>query len=245
MNQQNNISVFATTAALAQATADLMIAIAKNAIENRGRFIVSLSGGTTPEYLYTLLTKPAYRDKIPWNKTFVFWGDERFVPPDDKQNNAHMAKTFLLDHVDIPAINIYPVPVDAEPAVAAEKYEASIKKFFGEQTPRFDFMLLGLGENGHTASLFPGTDVVFENRRLVKEVYVAEQHMFRITMTTALINKANNIIFLVEGENKAAILKTILSGTKQPDKFPAQIIEAEEGNLYWMVDKKAAALLPG
>lgn len=245
MDQQNNVNIFETAASLAQATADLMIAIAKNAIERRGSFTVSLSGGTTPEYLYTLLTKPAYRDQIPWNKTFVFWGDERFVPSDDKQNNAHMAKTFLLDHVDIPSINIYPVPVDVEPALAAEKYEASIKKFFGEETPRFDFMLLGLGENGHTASLFPGSEVVFENKRLVREVFVAEQDMFRITMTTALINKAHNIIFLVEGESKAAILKTILGDTKQPDKFPAQIIKAEDGNLYWLVDKKAAALLPG
>jgi 6-phosphogluconolactonase len=244
MDKQNNISVFQSAAALAQATVELMIEIAKHAIESRGRFVISLSGGSTPEMLYTLLAKPPYRNQIPWNKTFVFWGDERFVPSDDKRNNAYMAKNLLLDHIDIPSININPVPVDFEPGEAAEKYETTIKKFFGEDAPRFDLIFLGLGENGHTASLFPGSDVVFENKRMVIEVYVSEQQMFRITMTPLLINKAHNIIFLVEGEKKAEILKTVLNDQYQPDKFPAQVIKAEDGNLYWFVDKKAAALLP-
>lgn len=244
LHQQNNISVFQTSAALTQATADLMIKISKQAIENRGKFVLSLSGGTTPECLYSLLAKPPYRNQILWNKTFVFWGDERFVPPNNKLNNANMAKALLLDHINIPAININPIPVDLEPDEAAKKYEGVITKFFGKETPRFDLIFLGLGENGHTASLFPGSDVVFENTRLVREVYVTEQRMYRITMTPPLINKAHNIVFLVEGENKAEILKTVLIGPQQPDKFPAQVINAEDGDLYWLVDKKAAALLP-
>lgn len=244
LNHQNNISVFQSSAALAKAAADLIIKISKQAIESRGKFVLSLSGGTTPENLFTLLAKPPYRDQIPWNKTFVFWGDERFVPSDDKRNNAHKAKTLLLDHINIPAKNINPIPVDTEPNEAAKKYEAIITKFFGKETPRFDLMFLGLGEDGHTASLFPGSDVVFENTRLVREVYVAEQRMYRITMTPPLINKAHTIAFLAEGENKAEILKTILIGPQQPDKFPAQVINADNGNLYWLIDKKAAALLP-
>lgn len=244
MHQQNNISVFQTSAALAQATADLMIKISKQVIESRGKFVLSLSGGTTPECLYSLLAKPPYRDQILWNKTFVFWGDERFVPSNNKLNNANMAKALLLDHINISAININPIPVDLEPDEAAKKYEGVITKFFGKETPRFDLIFLGLGENGHTASLFPGSDVVFENTRLVREVYVTEQRMYRITMTPPLINKAHNIVFLVEGENKAEILKTVLVGPQQPDKFPAQVINAEDGDLYWLVDKKAAALLP-
>ncbi len=243
LKQQNNISVYQTPAALAQAAADLMIKISKQAIESRGRFVVSLSGGTTPEHLFELLAKPPYRDQIPWNKTFVFWGDERFVPSDSNLNNANMAKTLLLDHVNIPSININSIPVDLEPDEAAKKYAGIITKFFGKEPPRFDLIFLGLGENGHTASLFPGSDVVFENTRLVREVYVAEQRMFRITMTPHLINKAHNIIFLVQGENKAEVLKTVLCGPQQPDKFPAQVIHAEDGNLYWFVDKKAAELL--
>lgn len=244
LHQQNNISVFQTSAALAQATADLMIKISKQVIESRGKFVLSLSGGTTPECLYSLLAKPPYRDQILWNKTFVFWGDERFVPSNNKLNNANMAKALLLDHINIPAININPIPVDLEPDEAAKKYEGVITKFFGKETPRFDLIFLGLGENGHTASLFPGSDVVFENTRLVREVYVTEERMYRITMTPPLINKAHNIVFLVEGENKAEILKIVLVGPQQPDKFPAQVINAEDGDLYWLVDKKAAALLP-
>lgn len=243
-SQQNNISVFQTAAALAQAAADLMVKISKQAIESRGKFVISLSGGTTPEHLYTLLAKPPYRDQISWNKTFIFWGDERCVPSDNKLNNANMAKTLLLDHINIPSININPVPVDLEPGKAAKKYASIIKEFFGKEPPRFDLIFLGLGENGHTASLFPGSDVVFENTLLVREVFVKEQHMFRITMTPPLINKARNIVFLVEGEKKAEILKTVLIGPQQPDKFPAQAINAEDGNLYWLVDEKAAALLP-
>ena len=243
-NQQNKISVFQTSVELAQAAADLMIKISRKAVESRGKFVISLSGGTTPAYLYALLTKSPYRDQIPWDKTFVFWGDERFVPSDNKLNNAHMAKTLLLDHINIPSININSVPVDLEPCKAAKEYADTIKKFFGKETPHFDLIFLGLGENGHTASLFPGSDVVFENTQLVREVYVAEQQMYRITMTPPLINKAHHIIFLVEGKNKAEILKTVLTGPKQPDQFPAQVINPKDGNLYWFVDKNAAALLP-
>jgi 6-phosphogluconolactonase len=241
---QNNVRIFQSSAALAKAAADLMIKISKQAIESRGRFVLSLSGGTTPESLFILLAKPPYRDQILWNKTFIFWGDERFVPSDDKRNNAGKARALLLDHIDIPAININPIPVDTKPDEAAKNYEAVIANFFGKEPPRFDLIFLGLGEDGHTASLFPGTDVVFENSRLVKEVYLTEQHTFRITMTPALINQAHNITFLVEGEKKIEILKTVLSSPQQPEKFPAQVIHPEDGNLYWYVDKKAAARLP-
>jgi 6-phosphogluconolactonase len=244
MNKKNNISVFQSSEKLAEGAAESMIQIAKHAIETKGRFMLCLSGGTTPEYLYALLAKPPYRNQIPWNKTFVFWGDERCVSSNDKQNNAHRAKILLLDHIDIPVVNIYSIPVDISPSEAAKKYERTIKEIVGIDTPCFDLIFLGLGENGHTASLFPGSDVVFENTRLVREVYVAEQNMFRITMTPLLINKAQNIIFLVEGENKATILKTVLRGSHEPDKFPAQIINPENGNVYWFIDEKAAALLP-
>ena len=244
LNQKNNIHIFQTAETLARGAADLMIKISKQAIENHGRFVLSLSGGTTPEYLFSLLTKSPYRDEIQWNKTFVFWGDERCVPSDNKLNNANRAKTLLLNHIDIPSINIFPIPVDIEPKKAAQEYENSIKEFFGNDIPRFDLIFLGLGENGHTASLFPGSDIIFENKRLISEGYVEEQLMFRITMTPHLINQAHNIVFLVEGENKAEIVKTILYGPRQPIKFPAQIINPEEGNLYWFIDKEAAILLP-
>ena len=238
------LEIFQSADAINKAAAEFIIDIAEKSIAARGRFTISLSGGQTPGNLYQLLAEPAYRERLPWKNTFIFWGDERFVPADSMQNNAYMAKTLLLDQLDIPSININPISVDLDPSKAAEKYENTIKKLFRNDPPRFDLILLGLGENGHTASLFPGINVVFEKKRLVKEVYLTEQNMYRITMTPNLINQAYNIIFLVEGENKAEILMTILTSPQQPDKFPAQIINAEDGNLYWFVDINAAALLP-
>jgi 6-phosphogluconolactonase len=244
LNPQNKINIIQTTEALAKAAADKMLGISQQAIERNGRFVIALSGGSTPERLFKLLAKPPYLNQIPWDKTFVFWGDERFVPSDDQRNNSNRAKSLLLNHVPIPAINIHPIPVDLKPEESAKEYEKTIKKLFDKESPCFDLIFLGLGEDGHTASLFPGTDVVFENKKLVKEVYVEEQSMYRITMTPALINQAHNIVFLVEGEKKAKILKTILTEPRQTNKFPAQIIQPEKGNLYWFLDKKAAALLP-
>ena len=244
MDQKNNIRIFDTDAQLEEATAEFIIRLSKDAISNRGQFVISLSGGHTPEHLYTLLSKPSYKEQISWNKTFVFWGDERCVPAYDKDNNARMAKMLLLDHIDMPTSNIYAVPTDLPPADAAKAYEQSLKDFFKGEAPIFDLMLLGLGENGHTASLFPGTDVLHEKEHIVKEVYVAEQNMFRITMTAPLINQSRNILFLLEGTGKAAVLKTILTDAYQPEKYPAQLIKPVNGSIYWFADKQAAALLP-
>jgi 6-phosphogluconolactonase len=243
MEQKNNIRIFDNGDQLTAATAEFIVSAAENAIEARGRFVISLSGGHTPEHLYTLLSKPPYRSQINWDKTVVFWGDERCVPSTDKDNNARMAKSLLLDNIEMPSSNIYPVPVDLEPADAADKYEQSIKDFFTGEAPIFDLILLGLGENGHTASLFPGTPVIAEKTRLVKEVYVDEQKMYRVTMTAGLINQARDIIFLLEGDGKAQVFKTILTAPYQPDTYPAQLIKPVDGNLYWFADKKAARLV--
>jgi 6-phosphogluconolactonase len=242
MRKQNNIQIF-DAGELAKAAAEFIVKVANEAIDASGRFVISLSGGHTPETLYSLLCTEPYQGRIAWDKIFFFWGDERCVPAIDEQNNAHMAKVLLLDHVDVPQSNIYPVQVDLPPEKAAAAYENSIKQFFGSKEPCFDLILLGLGENGHTASLFPGTDVLNDHIDLVKEVFVAEQKMFRITMTAKLINKARNIVFLVAGDGKAEILRTVLNAPYQPDKYPAQLIKPVDGNLYWYVDSKAANLL--
>ncbi len=242
MRVENNIRVFETDE-LAKAAAEFIINSANEAIDARGKFAISLSGGHTPEKLFTLLATEPYRQQIVWNKTFVFWGDERCVPADDEQNNVRMAKMYLLDKVDIPQSNIFPIPVDIEPSEAAIAYEDSIKQFFGSESPCFDLILLGLGENGHTASLFPGTNVLSEHSHLIKEVYVAEQKMYRITMTADLINQARNIIFLVEGEGKADIFRTVLTGPYEPERLPAQLINPVNGKLFWFVDNKAAVQL--
>lgn len=243
MQQKNNISVFDTPVELTVAAAALIVTLAQEAIKARGRFVISLSGGNTPKQLYQLLSRPPFSKQMDWEKTFVFWGDERYVPPADEQNNAHMARVALLDHVPIPPENIYPIPVEPEPAAAARAYEDTIRSFFRTASPVFDLMLLGIGENAHTASLFPHTQVLAEREHLVKEVYIEELQMFRITMTVSLINCAHTILFLVTGKAKAEALKKILTAPFQPNIYPAQLIKAEQGRLYWYVDSDAAALL--
>jgi 6-phosphogluconolactonase len=238
-----DIKIFKDETELFNAAASFLIKTAADAIAARGRFTISLSGGHTPEKLYALLAQDTYSKQIDWSKTFVFWGDERCVASDDPLNNARMAKSLLLDKVAIPQENIYPTPVDLSPADGAVKYEQQIKTFFGNEAPRFDLILLGMGDNAHTASLFPGTDILKETSRLVKEVYVEEQKMFRITMTAPLINLAYNIVFLLTGKAKTATLRTVLNVPYQPDKYPVQLIKPTEGKLYWFIDSEAASLL--
>ena len=239
-----NLRIFETPYALSVAAANLIIKLADKSIKARGKFVISLSGGNSPEKLYSLLATPDFNDKMPWKNIFIFWGDERCVSLVDPQNNAHMAKSLLLDRVGIPPSNIYPVPVNLLPSEAAAQYNQTIKQFFGDDEPRFDLMLLGLGENGHTASLFPGTKVLLEKEPGVKEEFIDELKMFRITMTAPLINKARNIVFLVSGKAKAEIVYTMFTVPYQPDTYPAQMIKPENGELLWMVDNAAAALLP-
>ncbi|MEO7264420.1 MAG: 6-phosphogluconolactonase [Ferruginibacter sp.] len=238
------LEIFITADAFNKAAAEFIIDEAHKAIAVKGRFTLSLSGGQTPENLYRLLAEPAFSKRMPWKNSFIFWGDERCVPLDDDRNNAHQAKILLLDKIDIPASNIHIIPVNLPPAEAACQYEKIVKEFFKDEPMRFDLILLGLGENGHTASLFPGTEIIKEQTAGVREVYVEEEKMSRISMTPYLLNLSHNIIFLVTGKAKAEILNTVLHDAYQPDKYPAQLIKPADGNLYWFVDNEAAAMLP-
>ncbi|SMO77897.1 6-phosphogluconolactonase [Solitalea koreensis] len=238
-----HLKVFQTADELCKAAAEFFIDISRKSIAARGRFVVSLSGGTTPQGLYSLLSESPFREQVEWEKTVVFWGDERCVSLNDTQNNAHQAKITLLDKIDIPKANIYAIPVNLSPEEAAINYEKEVNCFFGKETPRFDLMLLGLGENGHTASLFPGTNVIYEQTVGIRAVYVEEEKMFRITMTAPLINQSGAILFLVNGENKAVILKEVLTAAYRPDKIPAHLIQPVNGELYWFVDRASASLI--
>lgn len=239
----NHLEVFPTIDDLNLAAAKFIVDVATNAIAGKGKFTISFSGGQTPVKLYSILAKPPFREQIEWKKTFIFWGDERCVPLDDERNNAHQAKIKLLNKVNIPLANIHVIPVDLTPAEAAAKYEKEIKDFFGNESLQFDLVLLGLGENGHTASLFPGTKIINEQVEGVREVYVQEEKMSRITMTAPLINQAHYILFLVAGRNKAEILEHIMWSPYQPEKYPAQLIKPEHGNLRWFADNAAATPL--
>lgn len=236
----NNLEVFPTIDELTIAAAKFIVTVANNAIVKNGRFTIALSGGNTPLELYSILAKYPFSEQIEWEKTFIFWGDERHVPINDNRNNAHQAKVMLLDKVNIPPSNIYIIPVNLEPAEAANKYENEIKKFFGDNPMQFDLVLLGLGENGHTASLFPGTKILDEKVEGIRDVYVKEEKMFRITMTAPLINQAHHILFLVSGRNKAEILETVTWVPYQPEKYPAQLIKPLHGDLRWFADSDAA-----
>jgi 6-phosphogluconolactonase len=234
------IRIFNDLEGLSLVAAEMFVEQANQAISTRGRFCVALSGGSTPRRLYEILANSPVRERIHWESVHVFWGDERCVPADDPRSNALMARKTLLGHVPVPTNHIHPIQGDLSPALAAVQYEAELRDFFGDQPPIFDLILLGLGDNAHTASLFPHTSVLDEKARWVKEVYVAEQGMYRVTLSVPLINRANEVIFLVSGADKALALQSVLEGAYQPHEFPAQLIRPNGAHPVWLVDKAAS-----
>lgn len=237
------IKVFADLQALSHAAAWLFAEEALRAIEARGRFSVLLAGGETPRLAYEILARPPLRDVVPWEQVHIFWGDERYVPPHDPASNARMARQAFLDHVPIPAAHVHPIPYRCSPRESAVEYENVLRAFFSAGAPRFDLVFLGLGENGHTASLFPGTSAAAERDRWVTEVYVAEQDLYRVTLTVPIFNRAALVAFIVAGGGKALILRKVLEGALEPRRIPAQLIKPANGTLLWLVEREAARLL--
>ena len=229
----NKVTRFENADLLAKAGAAYFIKLAAEAIEEKGKFIVALSGGNTPTAMYKLLATDFYSRQIDWKKCYFFWGDERCVPLNDKNNNAFNAKNILLDKIPVPKKNIFVIPVDESPVNAAIYYEATIKIFFKTDKPVFDLILLGMGDNGHTASLFPHTTILHEQKALVKEVYVDEIKMYRVSFTAPLINNAKHILFLVAGNGKEDMLNKVLEGEYLPEEYPAQMVMGAE----WFVGK--------
>jgi len=237
-----NIRVYKDPAETIKALADFFIECCNNAINKKGHADVVLSGGNTPKKFHELLAT-AYKNKTDWKKVNFFFGDERFVSFDDPSNNGAMAKQTLLDPLGIKEEQVFYIDTALPPEVSAKKYASQILKHFGDDPVQFDFILLGLGDNVHTASLFPNTNVLDEKKALVKHVFVEEIKAMRITMTAALINEAANIAFLVYGEGKAEAVHLALEGQKNHHLYPAQLIEAEDGEVYWFLDEAAAAKL--
>jgi 6-phosphogluconolactonase len=227
--------------ALGRAAADKFVELANEAIAARGRFAVALSGGSTPREMYQQLASDAYRARVDWRRVYFFWGDERTVPPASPDSNFRMANETLLSRIAVPRENIHRIRAEENPDVAASEYERTLRAFFGDQLPRFDLVLLGLGSNGHTASLFPRTPALHENARWCVAVWVPELDTQRITLTAPLINHAANIIFLVAGRDKAAVLREVLRGPYEPERLPAQFIRPDDGKLMWMLDQDAAS----
>ena len=216
---------------------------ARKYIAEKGVFNVVLSGGSSPKKFYELLTSPEFKDKIEWEKVNFFFGDERYVPAHDPQNNALMAEKALFNPLQISKSQIFKVDTSIPPNEAAKKYLATITAHFNNRPVHFDLVLLGLGDNAHTASLFPFTDVLHEKKPSVSAVYLKEESVYRITMTAPLINQSKHIAYLVFGENKAKAVLQVIKGDDNADQFPAQLINPENGDIHWFLDKKAAMLL--
>lgn len=243
------IRVFANAEELSFAAAEEFLHRAEEAIQARGIFTVALAGGSTPKSLYTLLasdTKP-FRGQVPWNKVHFFWGDERHVPPDHPDSNYRMVQERLLSQVPVPPDNVHRILTENPDAdEAAQEYEQVLREFFelrSPSLPRFDLVLLGMGPDGHTASLFPGTNVIHEQTRLVAAPWVEKQNTYRVTLTPPVLNNAACIIFLVSGSEKAETLQAVLEGDPESERFPVQIIRPKQGTRLWLVDRAAARLL--
>ena len=239
------IHIVENAEAVSRTAAEMMVSLALKRVKSKESFIVALSGGSTPKNMFAMLANDAaLRSQMPWDRVHFFWGDERHVPPDHTDSNYRMANEAMLSRVPVPPENIHRIRSENPDAgKAAEDYEQELRGFFKletEQLPPFDCVFLGMGSDGHTASLFPGTKALHECERLVVSNWVDKFQSYRITMTTPVLNNADIVIVLVSGEEKAEPLREVLEGEKQTDLLPAQLIEPTHGKLLWLVDQAAA-----
>ena len=243
---------------LSQNVAEWMVAHIHTTLQLQDRFNIVLSGGSTPKKLHLLLASDQFKNRIDWQKLHVFWGDERYVPFTDDRNNAKMAFETLLDHVSVPKSQIHIMRTDIHPEDSANEYEDILRDYFPEaasykpqavsnepQTTNgkpqtFDLVLLGIGGNAHTLSLFPGEEVIHEKDRWVRSVFVKEINMQRITLTAPVVNLSKRIAFLASGQDKADAVSQVLSNNYNPDLYPAQVIKPVQGELLWFLDEAAA-----
>jgi len=243
MESRSSVECFLDVATLTRAAADRVVACARAAIAARGRFLFVLSGGSTPRSLYELLAADPYATQIDWSRVHVFWSDERCVPPDSDESNYRMARETLLDRVTLPPGNIHRIRGEDDPEAAASSYDELLHHVIGrDSTQTFDLVLLGMGLDGHTASLFPGTAAVREMRRWVVATRGPEPDSWRVTLTLPALNAGADVMFLVTGAEKAEPLKQVLEGSPV-EPLPAQWIRPERGVLYWMFDAAAATRL--
>ena len=239
-----DIRIFETAGEVARAAADYFAEIAEKSISAEGRFSVALAGGSTPRRTYQLLASEEYRNRLPWSQVHIFFGDERSVPATHADSNYRMAEEAMISLLPIPAPNVHRMVGDGDAVANASLYEGELQAFFdGAAWPRFNLVLLGMGDDGHTASLFPGTEALNEARAWVVANWVEKLKTYRITLTAPAINHAANIAFLVAGAGKAERLPEVLRGAPNPRQLPSQLIQPLAGSLVWLVDKAAAVRL--
>lgn len=240
----HDVQVFDDAESVARAAAEEFVRLSLEAVEERGAFSVALSGGTTPRRVYELLASDEYGARVDWPKVHVFFGDERTVPPDHADSNYRMAREALLSRVQIPTENVHRIEGLGDAAANASDYESVMRGFFGDaEWPRFDLIFLGMGDDGHTASLFPETSALAEARAWVAPNWVEKLGAWRITLTAPAINAARRVVFLVTGASKAERLAEVLNGAHDPSRLPSQMIRPRGGALAWFVDRAAAVRL--
>lgn len=243
----SEIRIVADAQALALDAVQEFVQQASHAIREKGRFTVALAGGSTPKTLYTLLAQEPFRAQVVWEQVYFFWGDERHVPPDDSASNYRMAHDAMLSHLPMPQAHIHRIKGETPNAAqAAAQYEHVLRGHFrleADQIPCLDLILLGLGTDGHTASLFSGTEAIHETTHLVIAPWVETLGAYRITVTPPVLNHAAQVMFLVSGMDKAATVKHVLKGDYRPEQYPAQVVRPVQGRLLWLLDREAASAL--
>ncbi len=248
------LHVYKNADELSQAVAKWMADDIAATLKRQDRYTIALSGGSTPKLLHKILAAPPYKDQIEWSKLHIFWGDERAVPFEDDRNNAKMAYDTLLNFVPVPPAQIHVMRTDIAPEASAAEYEKILHQYFdatlagpgsapaaGSGSHSFDLVLLGMGDDGHTLSLFPGTAAVHEEKAWAIAYFLKAQDMFRITLTKTIVNRSAKVAFLTTGTGKAHALKEVLKGAYNPDLYPSQEIKPIPGELHWFVDEAAAA----
>ena len=248
LGPRGQVNIVADGSALARAAAERFAQAVEQAVEDRGQAFVALSGGSTPKQMGAILAREPYRSRVPWDRVHVFWGDERWVPLSSPESNAGEAKRGFLDLVPIPIANVHPWETDANsPQEAAAAYESLLRQTFNEVNgaPQFDLVLLGMGDDGHTASLFPNTAALAETQSLAVANFVPKMGDARLTLTAPMLKAGREILFLVGGPGKADTLEAVLEGPDLPASFPAQLIRPTlpDNQLCWLVDEDAGAKL--
>jgi 6-phosphogluconolactonase len=244
MKSHVEVQIFPDLMAISQKAAEMFVLLARASISEKGRFAVAISGGSTPKRFYSLLGSAAYRDQIDWPSVHFFWADERCVPKEDEENNFKLASETFLSRVPVPDRNIHRIKGEKGPEVGTKDYGGRIRSFFGTLgLPVFDLILLGMGEDGHTASLFPGSKVLQERGRPAVPVYLEKPGVDRITVTLPVLNRASQIIFLVSGSSKAGAVRRVLEEEEMGEQLPASLIRPLHGSVTWLIDEEAAGKL--
>ncbi len=241
-----NLQVFKDADHLTKGLAEWITSLIEETLTRKERFSFVLSGGNTPKKLHELLASPRYAERIDWQKIHIFWGDERAVPFEDSRNNARMAFDTLLNKVKIPREQIHIMDTGLSPEAAAMEYEEELNEYFGTDVlpaRTFDLILLGMGDEGHTLSLFPGEPILHEEKLWVSSYFLKSQNMFRITLTKNIVNRAEHIVFIISGKDKAHALHEVLKVESNPELYPARLIKPIQGELHFFIDEAAASLL--